>query len=140
MAEKYYIIVNGEKVSVSEEVYIAHRQMRRRERTLREKEQRNFVVKYEDFSTGEMSGEEQIYDPTQVCVEDIALSNLIYRNLHKAINMLPPSERELILSVYFNGSSVQSIADKYGVHRMTIYRKMKKVLEKLKCYMEAENQ
>lgn len=99
MAEKYYIIVNGEKVSVSEEVYIAHRQMRRRERTLREKEQQNFVVKYEDFSNGEMSGEEQIYDPTQVCVEDIALPNLIYRKLHRAINMLPPSERELILSV-----------------------------------------
>lgn len=93
MAEKYYINVNGEKVSVSEEVYIAHRQMRRRERTLLEKEQRNFAVKYEDFSTGEMSGEEQIYDPTQICVEDIALSNLIYRKLHRAINMLPSSER-----------------------------------------------
>lgn len=77
-------------MSVSEEVYIAHRQMRRRERTLLEKEQRNLVMKYEDFSTGEMSGEEQIYDPAQVCVEDIALSNLIYRKLHRAINIKTP--------------------------------------------------
>lgn len=97
MAEKYYIIVNGEKIAVSEEVYIAYRQMRRRERTLLEKEQRNLVMKYEDFSTEEMSGEEQIYDPAQVCVEDIALSNLIYRKLHRAINMLPQSERELMI-------------------------------------------
>lgn len=136
MAEKNYIIVNGEKVSVSEEVYIAHRQMRRRERTLLEKEQRNLVMKYEDFSTGEMSGEEQIYDPAQICVEDIALSNLIYRKLHRAINMLPQSEQELILDLYFSGYSLRSIAEKRGVSHMTVQRNTKKVLTKLKELME----
>ena len=52
MPDKYYITINGEKVSVSEEVYKTYRQMRRRERTLAEKDARNYVVKYEDFSTG----------------------------------------------------------------------------------------
>lgn len=82
MPDKYYITINGEKVSVSEEVYTTYRQMRRHERTLTEKDARNYVVKYEDFSTGEMSGEEQIYDPMQLCLEDIVLSKLIYRKLH----------------------------------------------------------
>ena len=136
MAEKYYIIVNREKVSVSEEVYIAHRQMRRRERTLREKEQRNFVVKYEDFSIGELSGEEQIYDPAQVCVEDIALSNLIYRQLHRAINMLPQSEREIIMALYLQGFSERQLSKESGIPYMTMHYRKAKILAKLKTLME----
>lgn len=136
MAEKYYITVNGEKISVSEEVYIAWRQMRRRERTLLEKEQRNFVVKYEDFSTGEMSGEEQIYDPAQICVEDIALSNLIYRKLHMAINMLPQSEREIIMALYFQGYSERQFSKETGIPYMTLHCRKTKILTKLKTLME----
>ncbi len=136
MPDKYYITINGEKVSVSEEVYTTYRQMRRRERTLAEKDARNYVVKYEDFSTGEMSGEEQIYDPMQLCVEDIVLSKLIYRKLHRALNLLPPSEREIILDIYFSGYSLRSIAEKQGVSHMTVQRKAKKALVKLKKFME----
>lgn len=136
MAEKYYITVNGEKIPVSKEIYNAYRQMRRQERTLLEKEQRNHVVNYEDFSTGEISGEEMIYDPAQICVEDIVLSKLIYRKLHRAIDMLPQSERNLILDVYFFGYSLRSIAERQGVSHMTVQRNTKKVLTKLKELIE----
>lgn len=136
MPDKYYIIINGEKVSVSEEVYKTYRQMRRHERTLAEKDARNYVVKYEDFSTGEMSGEEQIYDPMQICVEDIVLSKLIYRKLHRAIFMLPQSEREIILDIYFSGYSLRSVAEKQGVSRMTVQRKAKEALAMLKILIE----
>ena len=110
--------------------------MRRHERTLAEKDARNYVVKYEDFSTGEMSGEEQIYDPMQLCLEDIVLSKLIYRKLHRALNLLPPSEREIILDIYFSGYSLRSVAEKQGVSHMTVQRKTKKALAKLKNLIE----
>ena len=42
MADNYYITINGEKICVSEEVYDVYRQMRRQERTLAEKDSRNF--------------------------------------------------------------------------------------------------
>lgn len=89
MADNYYITINGEKICVSEEVYNAYRQMRRHERTLTEKDSRNFVLKYEDFADGEITGEEQIYDLLQPSVEELALTNIIYRKLHRAIEMLP---------------------------------------------------
>ncbi len=85
MADNYYITINGEKICVSEEVYNAYRQMRRHERTLAEKDSRNYVLKYEDFADGEITGEEQIYDFLQPSVEELALTNLIYRKLHRAI-------------------------------------------------------
>lgn len=55
MADNYYITINGEKICVSEEVYDVYRQMRRQERTLAEKDSRNFVLKYEDFADGEIT-------------------------------------------------------------------------------------
>lgn len=66
MADNYYITINSEKICVSEEVYNVYRQMRRHERTLAEKDSRNFVLKYEDFADGEITGEEQIYTNTNI--------------------------------------------------------------------------
>ena len=122
MADNYYITINSEKICVSEEVYNVYRQMRRHERTLAEKDSRNFVLKYEDFADGEITGEEQIYDFLQPSVEELALTNIIYRKLHRAIEMLPQAEKELISDLYFNGYSMRTIAEKQGVSHMTIQR------------------
>ena len=106
MADNYYITINGEKICVSEEVYDVYRQMRRQERTLAEKDSRNFVLKYEDFADGEITGEEQIYDFLQPSVEELALTNIVYHKLHRAIEMLPQTEREIITAIYFQGYSL----------------------------------
>lgn len=137
MADNYYITINGEKICVSEEVYNAYRQMRRHERTLAEKDSRNYVLKYEDFVDGEITGEEQIYDFLQPSVEELALTNLIYRKLHRAIEMLPQAEKELISDLYFNGYSMRTIAEKRGVSHMTIQRQVQKILTKLKKFIKS---
>ena len=132
MAGNYYITIDGEKICVSEEVYNVYRQMRRQERTLVEKDSRNFVLKYEDFADGEVTGEEQIYDFLQPSVEELALTNIIYRKLHKAIEMLQQDERELITAIYFQGYSVHQLAKKTGAPYMTISCKKARILCKLK--------
>ena len=137
MAGNYYITINGEKICVSEEVYSAYRKMRRHERTLAEKDSRNCVLKYEDFADGEITGEEQIYDFLQPSVEELALTNIIYRKLHRAIEMLPQAEKELISALYFNGYSMRTIAEKQGVSHMTIQRQVQKILVKLKNFIKS---
>ena len=136
MADNYYITISGEKIRVSKEVYDAYRQMRRQERTLVEKDSRNFVLKYEDFADGGVTGEEQIYDFLQPGVEEIALTNIIYRKLHKAIEMLPQDERELITAIYFQGYSVHQLAKETGAPYMTISCKKTRILCKLKKILE----
>ena len=137
MADNYYITINSEKICVSEEVYNVYRQMRRHERTLAEKDSRNFVLKYEDLADGEITGEEQIYDFLQPSVEELALTNLIYRKLHRAIEMLPQAEKELISDLYFNGYSMRTIAEKRGVSHMTLQRQVQKILTKLKNFIKS---
>ena len=136
MADNYYITINGEKICVSEEVYSAYRQMRRQERTLAEKDSRNFVLKYEDFADGEVTGEEQIYDFLQPSVEEIALTNIIYRRLHKAIEMLQQDERELITAIYFQGYSVHQLAKESGTPYMTISCRKERIMCKLQKFLE----
>ena len=137
MADNYYITINSEKICVSEEVYDVYRQMRRQERTLAEKDSRNFVLKYEDFADGEITGEEQIYDFLQPSVEEIALTNIIYHKLHKAIEMLPQTEREIITAIYFQGYSVHQLAKESGTPYMTISCRKERVLCKLKKILES---
>ena len=137
MADNFYITINSEKICVSEEVYDVYRQMRRQERTLAEKDSRNFVLKYEDFADGEITGEEQIYDFLQPSVEEIALTNIIYHKLHKAIEMLPQTEREIITAIYFQGYSVHQLAKESGTPYMTISCRKERILCKLKKILES---
>ena len=137
MADNYYITINGEKICVSEEVYSDYRKMRRYERTLAEKDSRNFVLKYEDFADGEITGEEQIYDFLQPSVEELALTNIIYHKLREAIEMLTQDERELITAIYFQGYSVHQLAKKSGAPYMTISCRKARILCKLKKILES---
>ena len=137
MADNYYITINGEKICVSEEVYDVCLQMRRQERTLAEKDSRNFVLKYEDFADGEITGEEQIYDFLQPSVEELALTNIVYHKLHRAIEMLPQTEREIITAIYFQGYSVHQLAKESGTPYMTISCRKEMILCKLKKILES---
>ena len=136
MADNYYITINGEKICVSEKVYSDYRKMRRYERTLAEKDSRNFVLKYEDFADGEITGEEQIYDFLQPSVEELALTNIIYHKLREAIEMLTQDERELITAIYFQGYSVHQLAKESGTPYMTISCRKARILCKLKKILE----
>ena len=137
MADNYYITINSEKICVSEEVYNVYRQMRRHERTLAEKDSRNFVLKYEDFADGEITGEEQIYDFLQPSVEELALTNIIYHKLREAIEMLTQDERELITAIYFQGYSVHQLAKESGAPYMTISCRKARILCKLQKFLES---
>ena len=137
MTDNYYITINGERIRVSKEVYNVYRQMRRHERTLAEKDSRNFVLKYEDFADGDITGEEQIYDFLQPSVEELALTDIVYHKLHRAIEMLPQTEREIITAIYFQGYSVHQLAKESGTPYMTISCRKERILCKLKKILES---
>ena len=125
------------KIQNKEDLRNGRQLLHNHQRTLAEKDSRNFVLKYEDFADGEITGEEQIYDFLQPSVEELALTNIIYRKLHRAIEMLPQAEKELISDLYFNGYSMRTIAEKQGVSHMTIQRQVQKILAKLKNFIKS---
>lgn len=87
----------------------------------------------DDTDSDLSSGEEHISDPNQN-TEDQALHAVELETLHKAIGMLTKEEQQLIYDLYFTEHplTVREMGRKYGVHYVTISKRRKAVLEKLR--------
>ena len=133
MAErkKYIVRVQGTVVEVTEEVYRAYYSIERQLLTVDEKDARNGKVLYSDLDTDEMLGEDMIPDRDTVGVEDAAIARILHDQLHRALNLLLPTEQKLIYEIYFQGLSERQIAKRSGVHYMTIHNRKVRILKKL---------
>ena len=64
--------------------------------------------------------------------EQIVEKNEEYKRLYKALNKLPNCQRKLIYLVFFKGITQQQIADKEGVSRFAINKRLIRILKNLK--------
>ena len=138
MAEhkKYYINVPGALVEVSEGVYFAYYQEKRRGRTLREKDERNGTVSYDGLDTPELTGQEMIPDRGATSVEDAAIANILRDKLHRCLALLDEPDRQLIQALYFEGLSEREYATEAGLHYMTVHNRKARLLRQLKKMIE----
>lgn len=58
--------------------------------------------------------------------------------LLKALKMLEPGERELILLLFFMGFKPKDISEDLDVVERTVYNRQKKIIRKLKKFMEEQ--
>lgn len=138
MAEhkKYYIHVPGALVEVSEGVYFAYYQEKRRGRTLREKDERNGAVSYDGLDTPELTGQEMIPDRDAVSVEDAAMANILRDRLYRCLATLDEPDQQLIHALYFEGLSERKYAKRVGIPQRTINDRRRRALRKLKELLE----
>ena len=138
MAEhkKYYINVPGALVEVSEGVYFAYYQEKRRGRTLREKDERNGAVSYDGLDTPELTGQEMIPDRNAVSVEDAAIANILRDRLYRCLATLDEPDQQLIHALYFEGLSERKYAKRVGIPQRTINDRRRRALRKLKELLE----
>ena len=138
MAEqkKYYIHVPGALVEVSEDIYFAYYQEKRRGRTLREKDERNGAVSYDELDTPELTGQEMIPDRDAVSVEDAALANILREKLHRCLALLDEPDRQLIQALYFEGLSERKYAKRVEIPQQTISDRKRRILARLKKLLE----
>ena len=138
MAEhkQYYIHIPGSLVEVSESVYFAYYQEKRRNRTLEEKDERNGTVSYDGLDTPELSGQEMIPDRDAVSVEDAAIATILRDELHRCLALLDEPDRQLIQALYFEGLSERKDAKRVGIPQQTISDRKRRVLSRLKKFLE----
>ena len=138
MADNYYIVIDREKVFVSEEVYKTYRQMKRQERTLAEKDAPTaFRAAHTLKGVCQNLGFDLLCDPLQSSVEETALYAVMCCKLYMCLDKLPPEERELVNRIYFLGYSLRQLSAETGVPYMTIQHRKVKILAKLKKLMES---
>ncbi len=138
MAEekKYYIRVPEALVEVSEEVYRAYHQERRRGNTVNEKDRRNGLTSYDELDTEELTGQEMIPDRNAVSVEDMAISSILLDKLRHCLPLLGDSDRELIFSLFYCGLSEREYAEILGLSQNAVNKRRHKILTKLRRMMK----
>ena len=122
-----YVVItySGQQVSVPKEVADFLEQHRKREQA-QEKQDKRHLSKSE-FETV-LSGSECVRRP----VEDAALRNLQLENLRKAIAELDVQGQNLLSLRYSDALTMDEIGQIYGISKMAVSKRLKKLHEKLK--------
>lgn len=72
----------------------------------------------------------------QPSTEDIAIQNILLKQLEDALHLLAPDEMDLIEQLYFREYSEREVAKNYEVSQNTIHRRKRHILRKLKREIE----
>ena len=124
MNDYVVIIYNGEQVSVPKEVTDFLEQDRKRQQA-QENQDTRYLSKSE-FETV-LSGLDCVRRP----VEDAALRNLQLENLRKAIAELDVQGQNLLSLRYSDALTMEEIGQIYGISKMAVSKRLKKLHEKL---------
>lgn len=132
--KKYTIIVNKQRVEVSQAVYYAYHKEREAERYKRKQIYQN-ELSLERFQEEGVNTEYSI-----VCRQPDIADHLIHKEkiqkLSLALQLLSTEERSLIEELFFNEKSESQIAHIMGVNQSTVSRRLAKILKKLKNLIE----
>ena len=136
MAKKYVIRIQKRLVEVEKTIYYTYYGMKRKEKTLWEKDERNGVFLFSNLDTGETTGEEAISDSNAPSIEDIVVEKLMVENLHCCIKLLDQAEQELINALFFQCLSEREYAKLIGISQKGINKRRTKILSKLRKLMK----
>ena len=143
--EKIRIYYNGQFIEVTHEVYTvlikSDRKIKYFENDLKEEkiilDKKGTVVEIipsrEDSLDRLQDDNERQFADNSDSVEEIALRNLRYKQLHNAISMLKPDEQALIEALYFNFLTQDDYAKQIGLSQQAVSKKRTKILKKLSC-------
>ncbi len=125
MSDTVVIIYNGEPVSVPKEVADFLEQDRKREQAQDKRDERH-------LSKSEFETLLSWWSCVRRPVEDAALRNLRLETLRKAVDDLDDQGRDLIRLRYGSGLTMEEIGKIYGVSKMAVSKRLKKLHEKLR--------
>jgi RNA polymerase sigma factor (sigma-70 family) len=126
MAKDYFIVIDSEKMPVSEEVYRAFKRpawTERKRRAVRAERERSLEAFMDDGL--------DIPD-NHALVAEIVEDKLLLDTLFEALAELTEDERGLIDALYYKEKSERTVAAERGVQRNTIVYHKNKVLDKLR--------
>ena len=113
--EKYMIKVEGKLVEVTPEVYYAYFRMERQERGQEEKK-----------------AIDTIPDVAITSMDEIVIANDMKNRLHRALDLLPKGERELLQAIYFQGKTEEKYGNEVGISQRGISYQCRKALSNLR--------
>jgi RNA polymerase sigma factor (sigma-70 family) len=132
--KEYFIFVNGDKVMVSKEVYLAYWQYTNRENYLERLDRQNKLLFFSDVDH-DGNFVDNLADKS-VDVEKLVETKEAIENLHTALSELNDEEREIINALYFREETIREVADIFKISHPALIKRKNKILEKLKTILK----
>lgn len=130
MGKNYYIVIDSEKIPVTEEVYRAFKQPAWKERKRRE-------VRAEKERSLDMFLDDGFDIPSeQALIDEIVADKLLLNELYAALAELTDDERYIIDSFFYQEKTEREIANEASIPRNTLVYRKNKILSKLKKFLE----
>jgi DNA-directed RNA polymerase specialized sigma24 family protein len=121
-----YVLINGEKIYVTEEVYRAYYRP-----IWREAKQRKVQAKME-FSLNALTDSGVDVASSEAPIDEVVLDKLTTDKLRVVLDILDEDERGLIYALFFQGKSERDISAESDTPRTTISYRKKRLLAFLK--------
>ena len=136
----YYLYIDGQAVSVSEQVYRAYQHYERKEeyffydlKTEKfQKETATFLPSRED-SYERLLEKDRQFAASGVSVEEQAVSSVWLAAL---LQRLSEDEKEILYKIYFEEKSERIVSAEMGISKTALHQRKVKLLQKLKNYLE----
>jgi RNA polymerase sigma factor (sigma-70 family) len=147
----YFIRVNGQRIPVSKEVYLAYYQSKRRERYFSHDIKTETPIRDKSgVVTGYRPGREDSLErlmaaygdfvDAAVDVAEEAIRAVMMERLYDALTMLPDVKRELIDALFFSndgeGMTEREYAEIWGISQQTVHSRKASILALLKKLLE----
>jgi len=154
MENQRYIEIDGQQIPVTEEVYRAYKrplwaEHKRKERAKRCRDENGFRCTKECKSCpklrdgGDLSLEKFTDDGFEIAdsidIAELVADKLLLEQLVAALDDLGPDERSLIDALFYNDRTERDYAAEVGISHQAVGKRKKKVIEKLRGLMDADN-
>ena len=133
-AKRWFIPMHGMLMEVEEDFYKDFYRQKERDDYLSWRA-KNKDISYNDYDTEECSGEDMLIDPDDDVATQVT-DKLMLEKLRSVLPLLPEDEYKLIHEHYFLGISQVELSALYGKNQSNISRKIARILEKLKNFLE----
>ena len=133
-AKRWFVPMHGMLMEVEEEFYKDFYRQKERDDYLSWRA-KNKDISYNDYDTEECSGEDMLIDPDDDVATQVT-DKLMLEKLRSVLPLLPEDEYKLINERYFLGISQVELSALYGRNQSNISRKIARILEKLKNFLE----
>ena len=133
-AKRWFVPMHGMLMEVEEAFYKDFYRQKERDDYLSWRA-KNKDISYNDYDTEECSGEDMLVDPDDDVATQVT-DKLMLEKLRSVLPLLPEDEYKLIHEHYFLGISQVELSAVYGRNQSNISRKIARILEKLKNFLE----
>lgn len=127
---KIFKLNNKMTVKVSDEVFLAIRSSRYKERYAKRRDAIHELIHYHAFDTEDSDGENLIKDYS-ILPDEIVITNDMCKALYNALATLPIEDQVLLFNLYVKEESLRSVAAKKHTNPMAIRRHRDKLFKKL---------